>query len=62
MENPILFPAMDFVGNQANQYVNQQYTDYNRKQDQKLYEQNAKIAYGYSKKSAQESSTAMLRV
>ena len=60
MDNPILFPAMDFVGNQANQYINQQYTDYNRKQDQKLYEQNAKIAYGYSKKAAQESSTAML--
>lgn len=60
MENPILFPAADFVGNQANQYINQQYTDYNRKEDQKLYEQNAKIAYGYSKKAAQESSTAML--
>lgn len=60
MENPILFPAADFVGNQANQYINQQYTDYNRRQDQKLYERNAEIAYGYSKKAAQESSTAML--
>ena len=60
MENPILFPATDFVGNQANQYINQQYTDYNRREDQKLYEQNAKLAYGYSKKAAQESSTAML--
>ena len=60
MENPILFPAADFVGNQANQYINQKYTDYNRREDQKLYEQNAKIAYGYSKKAAQESSTAML--
>ena len=60
MENPILFPAVDFVGNQANQYINQQYTDYNRIQDQKLYEQNTKIAYGYSKKAAQESSTSML--
>ena len=60
MENPILFPAADFVGNQANQYINQQYTDYNRREDQKLYEQNAKLAYGYSKKAAQESSTAML--
>ena len=60
MENPILFPAADFVGNQANQYINQQYTDYNRREDQKLYEQNAKLAYGYSKKAAQDSSTAML--
>lgn len=60
MENPILFPAADFVGNQANQFINQKYTDYNRREDQKLYEQNAKIAYGYSKKAAQESSTAML--
>lgn len=60
MENPILFPAADFVGNQANQYINQQYTDYNRREDQKLYERNAKIAYGYSKKAAQDSSTAML--
>ena len=60
MENPILFPVADFVGNQANQYINQQYTDYNRRQDQKLYERNAEIAYGYSKKAAQESSTAML--
>lgn len=60
MENPILFPAADFVGNQANQYINQQYTDYNRREDQKLYEQNAKLAYGYSKKAAQDSSIAML--
>jgi len=60
MSNPILFPAADFVGNQANQFINQQYTDYNRREDQKLYEQNAKIAYGYSKKAAQDSSTAML--
>ena len=60
MSNPILFPAMDFVGNQTNQYINQKYTDYNRREDQKLYEQNAKLAYGYSKKAAQDSSTAML--
>lgn len=60
MSNPILFPAADFVGNQANQFINQQYTDYNRREDQKLYEQNAKLAYGYSKKAAQDSSTAML--
>ncbi len=60
MENPILFPAADFVGNQANQYINQKYTDYNRREDQKLYEKNAKLAYGYSKKAAQDSSTAML--
>lgn len=60
MSNPVLFPAMDFVGNQANQFTNQQYTNLNRREDQKIYEQNAKLAYGYSKKSAQESSTAML--
>jgi len=60
MENPILFPAMDLVGNQTNQFINQKYTDYNRREDQKLYEQNAKLAYGYSKKAAQDSSTAML--
>lgn len=60
MENPVLFPAMDFVGNQTNQFVNQKYTDYNRREDQKLYEQNAKLAYGYSKKAAEDSSTAML--
>lgn len=60
MDNPILFPAMDFVGNQTNQFVNQKYTDLNRREDQKLYEHNAKLAYGYSKKAAQDSSTAML--
>lgn len=60
MSNPILFPAADFVSEQATQYINQQYTDYNRREDQKLYEQNAKLAYGYSKKAAQDSSTAML--
>lgn len=57
------FPAMaaaDFVGNQATQFINQKYVDYNRREDQKLYEQNAKLAYGYSKKAAQDSSTAML--
>jgi len=60
MSNPILFPAADFVAGQANQFINQQYTDYNRREDQKLYEQNAKLAYEYSKKAAQDSSTAML--
>lgn len=60
MGNPILFPAADFVAGQANQFINQKYTDYNRREDQKLYEQNAKLAYGYSKKAAQDSSTAML--
>ena len=52
--------AGDFAVGQANQYINQKYTDYNRQQDQKIYEQNAKLAYGYSKKAAQDSSTAML--
>lgn len=59
----MLFPAMaaaDFVGNQATTFINQKYTDYNRREDQKLYEQNAKLAYDYSKKAAQDSSTAML--
>ena len=42
--------AGDFAVGQANQYINQKYTDYNRQQDQKIYEQNAKLAYGYSKK------------
>lgn len=60
MSNPILFPAADIVVGQGQQYINQKYTDYNRREDQKLYEQNAKLAYGYSKKSAQDSSTAML--
>ena len=60
MSNPILFPAADFVAGQANQFINQQYTDYNRREDQKLYEQNAKLAFEYSKKAAQDSSTAML--
>lgn len=60
MSNPVLFPAMDFVAGQANQFVNQRYTDYNRREDQKLYEQNAKLAFDYSKKAAQDSSTAML--
>lgn len=60
MSNPVLFPAMDFVAGQTNQYINQLYTDYNRREDQKLYEQNAKLAFGYSKKAAQDSSTAML--
>lgn len=60
MPNPILFPAADFVAGQTNQYINQKYTDYNRREDQKLYEHNAKLAYGYSKKAAQDSSTAML--
>ena len=45
---------------QAVQYINQQYTNYNRREDQKLYERNAELAYNYSKKAAQESSTAML--
>lgn len=54
------FPLLDTATNQLNQYTNQLYTDYNRKEDQKIYEQNAKLAYGYSKKSAQDSSTAML--
>jgi len=60
MSNPILFPAADFVAGQANQFINQQYADYNRREDQKLYERNAELAYGYSKKAAQDSSTAML--
>ena len=60
MSNPILFPAADIAVGQGQQYINQKYTDYNRREDQKLYEKNAKLAYGYSKKSAQDSSTAML--
>lgn len=60
MPNPILFPAADIAVGQGQQYINQKYTDYNRREDQKLYEHNAKLAYGYSKKSAQDSSTAML--
>lgn len=60
MSNLALFPAMDFVAGQTNQFINQQYTNYNRREDQKLYEQNAALAYGYSKKAAQDSSTAML--
>lgn len=60
MAMEFVFPALDMLGSQTNQYVNQKYTDYNRREDQKLYEHNAKLAYGYSKKAAQESSTAML--
>ena len=60
MSNPILFPAADIAVGQGQQYINQKYTDLNRREDQKLYEHNAKLAYGYSKKAAQDSSTAML--